>query len=84
MSTGKPITKAIKDEILDKVKTKGESVVEVAKSYEISPKTIYNWMTIGLDKQTSYPEVKKLKSEIRALTELCGKLAYELSRFKKK
>lgn len=38
------IAKEIKDEIINKLKHDGLSVLDAAKQYGISDKTIYNWL----------------------------------------
>lgn len=41
---GYKIAKEIKDEIINKLKHDGLSLMDVAKQYGISDKTIYNWL----------------------------------------
>lgn len=49
---GYKIVKEIKDEIINKLKHEGLSVMDAAKQYGISDKTIYNWLVLKPEDQS--------------------------------
>ena len=75
--------KEIKQEILGKVKS-GEKVMDLAKQYGISDKTIYYWLrqTTGED-IVSAVKYHKLKRENEELKRLLGEVTLEMSLGKK-
>lgn len=79
MGQKKVIPKEIKNEILAKVKG-GEKVLDLAKQYAVSDKSIYTWM----HQETGEPVVSlvqynKLKKENEELKKLIGELSLKLS-----
>lgn len=70
------------DEILAKVKA-GERVAELAESYGVSSKSIYNKTARIAGKDSSLLEINKLKREIKTLREVVGYVTTELSKEKK-
>lgn len=74
----------VKQQILDRIKNDGVSVMQIAQEHGISDKTVYGWLSKGLQGQPTWMEVSKLKKENRALKELLGAVAYERSVAQKK
>lgn len=72
----------IKNEILQKVKG-GLSVLEAAKQYAVSTKTIYNWLSNETRPAISILEYNRLKRENEELKRIIGIVTLELERGKK-
>lgn len=73
----------VKAEILLKVKS-GEKVVDLAKQYGISDRSIYNWLKGKLESEVSYREYKRVLKENEDLKKILGVVTLELTRAKKK
>jgi len=73
------IAKEIKDEIINKLKHEGLSVMNAAKQYGISDKTIYNWLGTKAKGSVSLIEHNKLKKENEQLKQLIGDITLKLS-----
>ncbi len=73
------IAKEIKDEIINKLKHEGLSVMDAAKQYGISDKTIYNWLGTKAKGSVSLIEHNKLKKENEQLKQLIGNITLKLS-----
>jgi transposase-like protein len=71
-----------KNEILSKVKA-GQTVVEVAKQYAVSTKTIYAWLANETMPDISILEYNRLKRENEELKRIIGLITLELERGKK-
>ena len=85
MPKGKPVVSAdVKQQILGRIKNDGVPVAQVAHEHGISDKTIYGWLSKGLQGQPTLMEVSKLKKENKTLRELLGKLMFEQSIAQKK
>lgn len=52
----------VKAEILLNVKS-GEKVLDLAKQYEVSDRSIYNWLKGKLETEVSYREYKRVLKE---------------------
>jgi len=79
MGIMKIVTKEIKEEILEKVK-RGEKVMELAKQYGISDKTIYYWLRQNTGEQVvSIVQYNRLKRENEELKRLLGEISLKLS-----
>lgn len=78
-----PIEK--RNEIINKIRHDGMTVVEASQQYNVSSKTIYNWMRDGvINSSTSLIlENKRLKKENEQLYNLLGKATVELKHSKK-
>jgi len=63
-----------KQEILSKVKDKGERVVDLTKEYGVNPKIIYNLLSRSTGDSGSLLELSKLKREHTALLKIVGEL----------
>ena len=83
MGQRKIIPKEIKAEILAKVKA-GEKVVDLARQYAVSDKSIYTWLHQETgDTVVSIIQHNKLKRENEELKKLIGEISLELSLGKK-
>jgi len=71
-----------KNEILAKVKG-GQTVVEVAKQYAVSTKTIYAWLSSETRPNISILEYNRVKRENEELKRIIGLITLELERGKK-
>ncbi len=75
----KRIPKEIKSEVLARVKT-GSKVLDLAKEYGISTKTIYNWLSVGVKKRISHLAYSKLKRERDDLLKIVDNLTLEVEK----
>lgn len=73
------IAKEIKDEIINKLKHDGLSVMDAAKQYGISDKTIYNWLGTKAKGSVSLIEFNRVKKENDQLKQLIGDITLKLS-----
>ena len=71
-----------KSEILSKVKA-GQSVMDAAKQYAVSTKTIYAWLRNEARPEISVLNYNKLKKENEELKRIIGIITLELERGKK-
>ena len=79
MGIVKVVSREIKEEILGKVKL-GEKVMDLAKQYGISDKTIYYWLRQSTGEQVvSIVQYNKLKRENEELKRLLGEISLKLS-----
>jgi transposase-like protein len=74
----------IKEQIINRIKNEGVTVVEAAKEHGVSENTIYTWITKKAEGGTSLSEVIKLKKENAQLLQLIGELTLKLSETQKK
>lgn len=78
MPKGYPsLTNKQKQEIIERIKEKGERVSELAKEYGIVPKTIYNLLRRTTESSGALLEAAKLKRENEALLKIIGELVRE-------
>mgnify|MGYP001283852690 FL=1 len=83
MGSYKRIPKEIRDEVLTRLK-QGQKVPQLASEYGISSKTIYNWLSSGIQSEVSMLEHARLKRERDDLLRLVGNLTLEVEKRKKK
>ncbi len=76
---GYRVAKEVKEQILKRVKDEGVSVPQAAQDHGISEKTIYKWLTKGVEGQPSWAEYARIKKENKGLLELVGSLTLKLS-----
>lgn len=78
----KTIDPQIKAEILAKIREKGMSVSEAAATYNVSGKTIYNWLRSGVvdSNKNLILELNRLRKENEQLYKLLGRATAELNR----
>ena len=79
----KGVSKEVKDEVLEKIRS-GTPVAKVGEQYGISSKTIYGWLKKTVTEPVSIRELQKLRKENAALKEIIGVLTIEKEGFKKK
>ncbi|HGJ66921.1 TPA: hypothetical protein ENS27_16300 [bacterium] len=83
MGDYKRIPKEIKDEVLARIK-QGQKVPQLAQEYGISTKTIYNWLSVGIQAEVSTLEYARIKRERDDLLRLVGNLTLAVEKRKKK
>lgn len=71
-----------KEEILLKIKN-GDTVIDTASQYGISPKTIYGWLRNQVRPAISVIEYNRLKRDNEELKRIIGLITLELERGKK-
>jgi len=62
----------------------GEKVVDLAVTYGLREKTIYNWLQGEVSEQVSWKEHKRVLKENEDLKNILGVLTLELEKSKKK
>lgn len=77
------VPKEIREEILNKVKA-GQKVVELAKQYGISNRTIYGWLSRMVSPPVSLMEYNRIKRENEELKRIIGMIALDLEQEKKR
>lgn len=66
-----------KEEIIKRIKEKGERVAVLAQEYGVDPKTIYNSLRGTATRSGTLLEIAKLKREKDALLKIIGELVAE-------
>lgn len=75
MPKGYPsLTPEQKQEIIGRIKEKGERVADLAKEYGVVPKTIYNLLSRSGQNSGTLLELAKIKREKEALLKIIGQL----------
>lgn len=74
----------IKEQIINRIKNDGITVVQAAKDHGVSEGTIYTWIAKKVEGQPTLSENIKLKKENRQLLELVGEITLKLSETQKK
>ena len=75
MSKGYPaLSPEQKQEIISRIKDKGERVADLAKEYGVVSKTIYNLLNHSIQGSRQLLEYAKLKREHEALLKIVGEL----------
>ncbi|MCX6787151.1 MAG: transposase [Candidatus Kaiserbacteria bacterium] len=78
------IAKDVKEQIINRIKNDGVSVVDAAKDHGISENTIYGWIAKKTAGQPTLSEIIKLKRENTQLLQLVGEMTLKLSDTQKK
>ena len=78
------IAPEIKEQIINRIKNDGVTVVQAAQDHGISENTIYAWIAKKTEGQPTLSEIIKLKKENRQLLELVGEITLKLSETQKK
>jgi len=81
---GHRVSREVKEQIINRIKNEGVSVVQASKDHAVSEKTIYGWIAKKTDGQPTLGEIIKLKRENLALKELIGEITLKLSETQKK
>lgn len=76
-------TSETKQKIISAVRDDGKRVIDLAHEYNVSTKTIYNWLKSGVSGNSDALQVAKLQREVNMLYGLLGKLTAEATRPKK-
>ncbi len=74
----------IKEQIIQRIKNEGVSVVQAAKDHGISEATIYGWIAKKTEGQPTLSELLRLKRENEQLLMLVGEMTLKLSESQKK
>ena len=74
----------VKQQIINRIKNDGISVVDVARDHGVSENTIYGWIAKKVEGQPSISEIVRLKKENRELLMLVGEMTLKLSEAQKK
>ena len=77
------VPRDLKIQILERVKTSGKSIKEIADEHGLSPTCIYTWLKEGVT-GTSSKELFKLVKENRELKQMIGELTVQLGVGQKK
>jgi transposase-like protein len=78
------ISKDVRDQVLARVKEGKEKVSIIAEQHGISPKTIYGWLSNGVDGgNRDWLENNRLRKENLQLKQMVGELMLEKKREKK-
>jgi len=78
------IAPEVKEQIINRIKNDGVTVVEAAKEHGISENTIYTWIAKKTEGQPTLSEIIRLKRENAQLLQLVGEITLKLSETKKK
>ena len=75
----KAISQEIRNQIIGRIKTNGETVSQLAAAFSVSPKTIYGWLRDKSTNHVNFLEYARLKRENKLLLEIVGRLTLERS-----
>ena len=74
----------LKEQIINRIKNDGVTVIQAAKEHGVSEGTIYTWLAKKVDGNPSLSEIVKLKKENAQLFQLVGEITLKLSETQKK
>lgn len=78
------IASEVKEQIINRIKNDGVSVVQAAQDHGIAEGTIYTWIAKRVEGQPTLAENLKLKRENDQLLKLVGEITLKLSETQKK
>ena len=78
------IAPEVKEQIINRIKNDGVSVVDAARDHGVSDNTIYGWIAKTTEGQPTLSEIIKLKRENSQLLQLVGEVTLKLSEAQKK
>lgn len=78
------ISPDLKEQIINRIKNDGVSVVQAAKEHGVAEGTIYAWIAKKTVDNPSLSEIIKLKRENEQLFKLIGEITLKLSETQKK
>ncbi len=81
---GKKIALEVEEQIINRIKNDGISVVQASKDHGISEGTIYGWIAKKVEGSPTISENIKLKRENEQLLKLVGEITLKLSETQKK
>lgn len=82
-NTKHKVPKDLRNQILERVKTSGKSIKEIASEHGLSTTCIYSWLKDGVTGTTS-KDMIKLEKENRELKQIIGELTVQLGVGQKK
>lgn len=74
----------VREQIINRIKNDGVSVVQAAKDHGVSEATIYGWISKKVEGQPTFSEIIRLKKENQQLLMLVGEMTLKLSETQKK
>ena len=74
----------VKEQIINRIKNDGISVMQAAKEHGIADATIYAWIAHKVEGQPTVSEILRLKKENAQLLQLVGEITLKLSETQKK
>jgi len=78
------IAPELKEQIINRIKNDGITVVQAAKDHGVSECTIYAWLSRKVEGQPTLAEIVRLKRENAQLLQLVGEITLKLSETQKK
>lgn len=78
------IAPELKEQIINRIKNDGVTVVQAAKDHGVSEGTIYTWIAKKTEGQPNLSEIIRLKRENSQLLQLVGEITLKLSETQKK
>ncbi len=78
------IAPEIREQIINRIKNEGVTIVQAAKDHGIPESTISTWIARKVEGQPSLGEIIKLKRENEQLKQLIGDITLKLSETQKK
>lgn len=78
------IAPEVKEQIINRIKNDGVSVVQAAHEHGVSENTIYAWIAKKTEGQPTLGELIKLRREKAELLQLVGEITLKLSETQKK
>jgi len=78
------IAPELKEQIINRIKNDGVTVVQAAKDHGVSEGTIYGWIAKKTEGQPNLSEIVRLKRENAQLLQLVGEITLKLSETQKK
>lgn len=78
------IAPEVKEQIINRIKNDGISVVQAAKEHGVAEGTIYTWIAKKVVGHPTLSEIIKLKKENAQLLQLVGEITLKLSETQKK
>lgn len=74
----------VKEQIINRIKNEGVTVVQAAQDHGVAEGTIYTWLAKKVEGQPTLAENIKLKRENTQLFQLVGEITLKLSETQKK
>jgi transposase-like protein len=78
------IAPELKEQIINRIKNEGVTVIQAAKDHGISEGTIYTWLAKKVSGSPTLAENIKLKRQVDQLFQLVGEMTLKLSETQKK
>jgi transposase-like protein len=78
------ISPEVKEQIINRIKNEGITVIQASKDHGVNENTIYTWISKKVEGQPTLTEVLKLKKENDELKRLVGDITLKLSETQKK